>query len=335
MKLKFLLFAAMALVLSSCASKAPIEFAYSPVPAEYKVPCDKIGTLEKVEYTATDIEGEVAEKSAYVYLPYNYTPSKKYEIIYIMHGAQANNTFYLGTQDDPKEMKHMFDHMIASGDIPPVILVMPTIFVDDKPRGMGYVDHFQKELGETLIPLVEGKYSTYAKSTADKDLIASRDHRYFTGFSMGGATTWSVFVQNMRYFRTFMPCSGHYMSLTVESGRPTSEDMASALAAAVFSQGMNPGDFFVFSMTGTGDMAAANLGPQIDAMKANPVFNFGLDLKENNLFYHCIDGGEHNAEYFANYLHSMLPYILQLDILEHNIRGALHTLSLWRTPFSN
>lgn len=310
MKINFLLLAAAALVLASCSEKTPKEFVYEPVPSEYKIPCAKAGTLERVEYTATDMDGDVAEKSAYVYLPYGYSQSRKYEVIYIMHGGQANNTFYLGTQEEPKEMKHMFDHMMASGEIPPTILVMPTIYVDGKPRVTACVDHFQKELGETLIPLVEGKYSTYAKGTSEKDLVASRDHRYFTGFSMGSATTWSVFANNMKYFRTFIPCSGHYMSLTVEEGRPSPEDLAEALSESVKTQGYSSKDFFVFSMTGTGDMAQPNLGPQIEAMKATDMFSFGLDKKNNNLYYYCIDGGEHNAEYFANYLHSILPYIL-------------------------
>lgn len=40
-----------------------------------------------------------------------------------------------------------------------------------------------------LTPAVEGKYSSYAQSTAAADLTASRDHRAFMGFSMGSVAT--------------------------------------------------------------------------------------------------------------------------------------------------
>jgi len=177
----------------SCATQSTVkEFSYSPVPDEYKHSCDKPGTLERVEYTSAEVDGSTVDKSAYVYLPYGYNPSKKYEIIYIMHGGAATNTTYLGTNEEPKDMKHMFDHMMANGDIPSVIIVTPSVYHDSGERkgtATDYITMFQKELGQSLIPLVEGKYSTYAKSTSEKDLVASRDHRYFSGFSMGGSTT--------------------------------------------------------------------------------------------------------------------------------------------------
>ena len=50
---------------------------------------------------------------------------------------------------------------------------------------------------KSVVPFVEGKYSTYAASTSEADLRASRMHRAYGGFSMGAVSTWAVFQNNL------------------------------------------------------------------------------------------------------------------------------------------
>ena len=99
-----------------------------------------------------------------------------------MHGGGENeNTIF---SDDVK-LDHMLDHMIMNGDIEPMIVVTPTFNKCEAAT-------FYKELRQSVIPFVEGKYSTYAKSTSEADLIASRMHRAYGGFSMGSLSAWCV-----------------------------------------------------------------------------------------------------------------------------------------------
>jgi len=115
----------------------------------------------------------------------------------------------------------------------------------------------------------------------------------------------------MRYFRTFLPCSGDSWNVTQMGGSKAPKETVDALIESVSAQGYTKQDFYIFSLTGKTDMAAANLVPQIEEMRTRTdFFSEGLDLKKNNLNFYLLDGGEHNAAYFANYLHSALPTIL-------------------------
>lgn len=67
--------------------------------------------------------------------------------------------------------------------------------------------NYHNELINDLIPAVESKYSTYAKSSSHEDIVKSREHRAFGGFSMGSVTTWHTFVNNLDSFKYFITSS--------------------------------------------------------------------------------------------------------------------------------
>jgi hypothetical protein len=56
---------------------------------------------------------------------------------------------------------------------------------------------YHNELLNDLLPAVESAYSTYVESTSQEDLMDSRDHLGFGGFSMGSGapsiTVWTIF----------------------------------------------------------------------------------------------------------------------------------------------
>ena len=45
-------------------------------------------------------------------------------------------------------------------------------------------DYYHNELANDLIPAVGSEYFTYVKSNSHDDIVASRNHRAFGGFSM-------------------------------------------------------------------------------------------------------------------------------------------------------
>lgn len=114
-----------------------------------------------------------------LYLPPGYAESSAaYPVIYLLHGRGD-------TMDGWLEAQETLDSLIASGDVPPLIAVMPDMPSNE--RAGYYVDSqfsgflFQGESVETaffadLIPHIDSTYRT----------IAQREGRFIGGYSMGG-----------------------------------------------------------------------------------------------------------------------------------------------------
>ncbi|MBQ4362975.1 MAG: enterochelin esterase [Oscillospiraceae bacterium] len=267
---------------------------YEPIPDVYRFPAVHQGRMESFFYNNAS-----EEKQAWVYLPYGYDDTDdRYDIIYMMHGGSDNSTDYLGTADEPNELKTAIDHLIENGEIKPVIIVMPTFYpngttdvgVDNSYR---LVKLFPDEFTDHLMPAVEGKYRTFAKSTDKKGLCASREHRAFGGFSMGGVTTWYIFLQCMRYVRTFIPESGDCWYFGRLGGKEYRTDTAKLLSEAVGKQGFTADDIRIFAATGSDDIAYPQLDAQIEEMKKYPdTFLFDKSDREN-LTYMVAKGCTH------------------------------------------
>lgn len=185
------------------------------------------------------------EKHLNLYLPYGYDhedASKKYNVFYMMHGGGENENLLFGGPGQNRELKNILDHMIANGDIEPLIVVTPTFYgvknnlendpekshVEelDHPLPLMETDFYHDELVNDLLPFVEAKYHTYAGSGSEEELKASREHRGFGGFSMGSVTTWNVFIHALDYFKYFMPLSGDCWALAQKAEGEKAEETA-------------------------------------------------------------------------------------------------------------
>lgn len=159
---------------------------------------DNAGSIQRVTYTTYDYFGDEHEltKAAYVYLPYNYDTSKKYNVLYLMHGIGGNEKEW-GMCDDTSRVKAMMDQLIYNGDIEPFIVVTPNgrssedFANTNADYNSFYV--FGKELRNDLIPFIESNFSTYGEYSEDGyDLTTARDHRAMAGLSMGGMQTINI-----------------------------------------------------------------------------------------------------------------------------------------------
>ena len=160
------------------------------IPDSYFSEAEQQGTLQDFYYDtyesfSYDEKSQKLQKHAVVYLPYGYDESKQYPVFYLMHGGWSNEYTYLGSPDEPQGMKHILDHGIANGEIQPMIVVCPT-YNNTSPEDSGdyslalrLTDNYHNELINDLIPVVEGKYSTYAEDTTPEAIAASRDYRAF------------------------------------------------------------------------------------------------------------------------------------------------------------
>ena len=285
--------------------EAANEKIFSETPETYKMLSEKQGTIERLQYNAPNLNNGIDVKYLNVYLPYGYNPAdktKKYNVLYLMHGGGENENLLFGGPGENRELKRILDNMIARGEIEPLIVVTPTFY-----GGKNDTQLFPEELVDCIIPLVETKYNTYAVSGSKEDLKASRAHRAFGGFSMGSVTTWYTYIYCLDYFKYFIPLSGDCWVL----GGPGSSDpkaVAEYLAKVAKDAGYTPRDYFIFAATGDLDIAYPNMKPQIDAMKElTDSFIYSSDTSKGNFYFMLCGGGTHAWYWVNQYIYNILP----------------------------
>ncbi|MBO6158022.1 MAG: hypothetical protein J6P72_02025 [Firmicutes bacterium] len=266
------------------------------------------GTIVRVDYRAQKADGTTWLKYANVYLPYGYDETKPYNILYLMHGGGGNPDAWL----DCSQIKNALDRGFAEERSKPFIVVFPTYYnLNPAERRSSGIDAawenaqvfgFQKELEEALIPAVEGRFHTFADGTDHQALVSSRRHRAFSGFSMGGCTTWYAFMEHLDIIGTFLPLSGDCWVIEPTGGKEHAAETAKALAECVRRFGYTKDDFKLLIATGDLDIAYGNLTPQVEAMKAYPEL-FG------DMQYVVKEGAVHAYEEVYHHIWNYLPQI--------------------------
>ena len=277
---------------------------------------DYRGTITRIDYETVDMQGKPWAKYANVYLPYQYDEKKKYNILYLMHGGGGNPDAWL----DASQIKNVLDLGFGRGLAEPFIVVFPTYYdlrpsehrrdAVDASWEYNQVKHFQTELEKELIPAIESRFSTYAEDTTHEGLKASRTHRAFGGFSMGGATTWCAFEHHLDIIAEFLPLSGDCWAIEPKGGCTKPEETAAFLVELVKRSGYTKDDFRLFIGTGRQDIAYNNLIPQIREMKKYPeTFVFSDDPKEGNMHFALKEDAPHAYEQVYHHVWNYLPYL--------------------------
>ncbi|MBX3065534.1 MAG: esterase family protein [Anaerolineae bacterium] len=137
---------------------------------------DPVGTLDNATF-ASALLGE--EITYLVYLPHGYDSStQRYSVLYMLHGRGDNLTAWSRAVD-------LLDQMIAAGEIPPVIAIMPnapwsqraSYYIDSQYTGEPFPGKpVESAFITELIPHVDATYRT----------IMDRSARAVIGYSMGG-----------------------------------------------------------------------------------------------------------------------------------------------------
>jgi Enterochelin esterase and related enzymes len=293
--------------------EAANEKYFTPLPADYLAASDKPGTIETLAYEAENQEGGVDKKKLHVYLPHGYNAADrntKYNVLYLMHGGGENEDLLFGGPGENRALKKILDNMIARGDIEPLIVVTPSFY-----GGKNDVALFHEELIGTILPLVETKYNTYAKSASAGDLKASRAHRAFGGFSMGSVTTWHLFAKGgLDYFKYYIPLSGDSWAVEERGGGTKPAETAEFLAQVARKSGYKPDEFYIFSATGTQDIAWPNLKPQTEAMKRHDdVFRYSSNPAKGNFYFMEAEGGSHTWYWQNQYIYNILPDLFRSE----------------------
>lgn len=275
------------------------------VPPSYTTAAMRQGTVVPFTYATKDYPRDEApiQKTAYVYLPYGYDENDtemRYNILYLMHGWGG----HAGEQFEFASQKNMFDHLIENGDIPPMIIVSASFYNENSDYDFGSsIDEFRAfhlDFENALMPAIEGTYHTYAASTSAEDLMASRDHRAFGGFSLGSVTTWLQFCYDSDYIRYFLPMSGScwYYGTYGDFRFKQNVDFIEQL---VEDKKLDKHGYFIYHAVGTNDAVKSQ---SIDM--ANEMLSRGTFTPEHYVFYQK-DGGYHDYNAVQEYLYNALP----------------------------
>ena len=290
----------------------PFSIHYTdPIPSEFFQASSQQGTIELLEYESKDYTSSsqlVTHKPAYVYLPYGYDPSQRYDIIYLLHGwTGVAQEYFLGRSGSGRTpLVNIFDNLIQKGLTHPFIAVSPTWDKDNQSKGWGESTGeaavFSQEYVNDLIPAVETHYSTYLEK-ADKDgVLASRRHRALGGFSLGSITTWYVFEQAFPYTRMYLPMSGDNWSQGMYGGQYYPKETAEFLADIV-NKSAYKDDFYVWYAVGTNDVRLPQTDNQAKAMGAlSDTFN------ASNFSYHMKKGGQHDFNSVYEFCYHALQF---------------------------
>lgn len=276
------------------------------IPTEYFRPAERQGKLRDLYYDtyesfSYESKMQTIEKHAVVYLPYDYDETKKYNVVYLMHGGWSNENSTLGTPSSPSGFKNVIDNAIGNGVFAPLIVVCPTY---NNTSGQDSADfslalrltrNFHNELINDLIPAVESTFSTYAEGTSESELKAARDHRAFGGFSMGSVTTWRTFEYALDYFRYFIPMSCG-----------TSLDDEEIWRAA---DGRNQNDYFVMMMVGTSDFSYSYDTARVQNMLSSGYFTEQTENTDGNFIFRVKNGYSHNGTEANEYTYNALSYL--------------------------
>jgi len=138
------------------------------------------GGVEDLDYRS-GVTG--TRRHAKIYLPADYSASRRYPVLYLLHGIGGNQDEWRGYVRAPT----ILDNLMASGRTVPMIVVMPNgrASAEDGPPSADQVftpanaaafERFERDLLDFLIPAVDSAYPT----------LDDRGHRAIAGLSMGG-----------------------------------------------------------------------------------------------------------------------------------------------------
>lgn len=155
-------------------------------------PNAKQGKIETISYESKTV-GSI--RKATVYTPPGFDKSKKYPVLYLLHGIGGDEKEWLNGGNP----NVILDNLYAEGKLVPMIVVMPNgramkddsasgdIMAADKVKAFSV---FEKDLLSDLIPFIQKKYP----------VLKDREHRAIAGLSMGGGQSLNFGLGNLDTF---------------------------------------------------------------------------------------------------------------------------------------
>jgi enterochelin esterase-like enzyme len=180
-------------------SLSMLQHAYGQKP-DFRPPADfdqvrsgiSQGRLDTINYFSQTVD---TVRRGFVYLPPSYSESKKYPVLYLLHGIGGDEEEWLrgGTPHI------ILDNLYAEGKLEPMIVVLPNGRAMKNDRATGNIMDrekvaafatFEDDLLKDLIPYIESTYPTHT----------DRENRAIAGLSMGGGQSLNFGLGNLDTF---------------------------------------------------------------------------------------------------------------------------------------
>lgn len=170
-------------------------------PSDYDKKKDNVeyGSFTNISYYS-DITK--SNRTANVVLPPNYDTSKKYPVVYMMHGIGCAKEMF-GTSIDNSSIAKIYGNLRAEGKAVDMIIVFPGIRVSDEPEkdthsneNYKHYDDFREDLINNLMPAMSKKFS----------VKTGRENTAICGWSMGGREALYIGLSKPEYFGYVAGC---------------------------------------------------------------------------------------------------------------------------------
>ncbi len=150
------------------------------------------GKIDSISYKSKTVG---TTRKALVYTPPKYSKTKKYPVLYLLHGIGGDEKEWLRGG----KPQVILDNLHAEGKIEPMIVVMPNGRAMKDDRAVGNIfdstkveafANFEGDLLNDLVPFVEKNYP----------VMKNRENRAIAGLSMGGGQTLNFGLGNLDTF---------------------------------------------------------------------------------------------------------------------------------------
>lgn len=168
------------------------QFPQAPAGFDQISPTIPHGRLDTIAYNSKTTG---VKRHAVVYLPPNFVKSKKYPVLYLLHGIGGDEFEWLN-QGHPQ---HILDNLYESKKVKEMIVVLPNgrAMADDDATGnvmapdkVAAFAKFEHDLLDDLIPFIEKNYP----------VATDREKRAIAGLSMGGGQSLNFGLGNLEKF---------------------------------------------------------------------------------------------------------------------------------------
>jgi enterochelin esterase-like enzyme len=190
--MKKLLILSSALFIISQVANSQNEIMHSPQGFDVLREGISHGKIDTVYYTSKTVG---TERKVVIYTPPGFSESKKYPVLYLLHGIGGDEKEWLNNA----QPQVILDNLYADRKVEPMIVVMPNgrAMKDDRAGGNIFDNEkvqafstFEKDLIYDLIPFIEKTYP----------VIPDRESRAIAGLSMGGGQALNFGLGNLDKF---------------------------------------------------------------------------------------------------------------------------------------
>ncbi|MVM31582.1 esterase family protein [Spirosoma sp. HMF4905] len=234
-----------------------------------------------------------------IYLPPDYYVSnRRYPVVYLLHGLGDDETGWVQFG----EADRIADEGIKSGELPPMIIVMPnawaTFYVNDYQNKVRYEDMFVQE----LIPHIDSMFRTRTERT----------YRAISGLSMGGFGSLTLAMHHPELFSACAALSAAVR--TDETFVTIPDERYNTVYAPIFSGPAKGEERLTLTWKRNSPITLAKSAPESDLMKVRWYLDCGDDdaLTVGNSMLHIA------------FLERKIPH-------EYRARDGAHTWSYWRS----